>query len=357
MAWRFLHQMVKDGGANDDYTKTLVEIYELDSIDDFDPFLFSCKKKNQLIATTGSDGKIYNYVIDSNNISKRQPMPGGKFQIEMTLNLRFLETWDELYAPWELPAFNFKTSQGICEESSTSFYPGYGDLLYGESSDAYPLVNTAGGLLEGSATLPLSQISFSYCISVVTFYKIQGWFWNLCGKINEDYCTICAMNFPPRTLKIDSINAEYCEMEKPGLIPVGDKWIGTTHFTQSEVADTTYFYYRIDVTMSSNSRTWNQSFLNVGTHIRQNGALCRIWRWEGKNGPEFGSYIDYKRSGGMYGEAVTEPLFLNSDGTGVAGLDSSGRQIGTYRYGSAYQPINFTSIGFPAQAPIKWKWN
>lgn len=361
MAWRCLHSIVKDASANDNYEKSYFEVYELDSIADFNSLLFAVKKKNTLVCEVDKDGKnpVF-WIVDSASLSKRQPMPGGRVQVEITLHLRYLRSGNELLAPWEMPAFNFRLAGAINEESASKFYPDVGDLWYqdGCNDELKDFVNTAGVMLEGTATFSTAQMSFSYAITMDTFLLISDWFWSLSGKINSDTVTICGMQFPPRTLRLESLNAEYCETQKPGWATTGFEVRGNAVIYQSEVIDTLYKYYRIDATFTANPRTWNQSFLNVGTHVRRGNTVMRLWNWYSPltHEPMWGTYGDYRMSGGENGEAVTEPVSLNIPGTGAMPCDETGRQIMTYRYGSLYEPIPFQDLGFPEALPIKWEF-
>lgn len=358
MAWRCLHSILKDATAGENYEKTYVEIYELDSIDDFNDFLFACKKKNTMVAETKGNGFVY-FIVDSNSITKRQPMPGGKVQLELSIKLRYFRSLDELLAPWQLPAFNFHITGGANEESASEFYPGDDDIWLAEDSESYPFVNTAGVMLEGTATYSTAQMSFSYAIAMDTFLNIQDWFWSLSGKINCDPVTICGMRFPKRTLKIESLNAEYCETQKPGLAVTGVRQRGTTIYYDTTVVDTLFKYYRVDATFTANPRTWNQYFLNVGTHVRRDGAVMRIWNWYDPvtHRPMWGTYGDYRMMGGLNGEAVTEPVALDVSGTGVNPyMTMDGRLQMTYRHGALYEPISFQELNFPSALPMKWAY-
>ena len=357
MAWTCLHSILKDATANENYEKTYTEVYLLDSIDDFNDFLFACKKKNTLVVEPKGDGYVY-FIVDSNTITKRQPMPGGKIQLELSIKLRHFRNIEELLAPWQLPAYNFHISSSQNEESTGQFYPGEDDIWLGEDTEPHPFVNTAGIPLEGTATYATSQISFSYGISVVTFLKIQDWFWTLSGKINNDSVVICGMKFPKRTLKIESLNAEYCETQKPGLAITGVRQSGTTVYYDETVVDTLYKYYRIDATFSANPRTWNQYFLNVGTHVRRNGVISRLWSWNHPTTgtPTWGTYGDYRTANASNGEALTDPVPLNVDGTNASSLAGDGRMNMTYRHGALYEPISFQALNFPSALPMHWSY-
>ena len=356
MSYRLLHRIVKGASAAENYTKEYTEIWELDSIQDFNPLMFATKRKNSFVAEWSGETISY-FVIESANLTKRQPMPGGRLQVEIAYRMRHVEDLSEIQPPWSLPAYNFRISSALNEESSSQFYPGDDDIWLNEDDSPFPFVNTAGVMLEGSTTYTTAQISFSYAISAVTFSMIQDWFWTLPGKINCDRVTICGMTFPPRTIKIDSMNAEYSELEAPGTTysrtTVEN---GETITRQYEVGPVNYHYYRVDVTLSANPRTWNQYFLNVGTHVNRGGVIARLWSWDDKNhaGMAFGTYGDYVTQEGLNGQAISEPVALNADGTNASGLGSDGRQLMTYRHGSMFEPISFQALAFPAGLPKKW---
>lgn len=357
MAYRLLHTIVKSASAAEDYTKEYAEIWELDSIADFNPFIFSRKRKNGFVAEW-SGGSLAYFVVESNNLTKRQPMPGGKVQVECAIRLRHLEDMDELKAPWQLPPFNFRITSAINEESASQFYPGDDDIWLPQSDDEpADFVNTAGVMLEGTATYTTAQITFSYAISAVTFGRIQNWFWSLPGKINCDRVTICGMTFPARTVKLESMNAEYNEVELPGTTYRQTQVVnGNTVVNTVTIEPVNYHYYRVDVTLNANPRTWNQYFLNVGTHVNRDGVIARLWSWEDKTtgALTFGTYGDYINQEGRNGQAISEPVALNQAGTNASPIGNNQRQIMTYRHGSLFEPISFGALAFPTVPPKKW---
>lgn len=356
MAYRLLHTFVKSASASENYTKEIAYVYELDSINDFNPLFFSVKRKNDFLAEWSGNTLTY-FVVESSNLTKRAPMPGGKVQVEITMQLRHLEDMDELKAPWQLPPYNFRISSAINEESAAQFYPGNDDIWLEESANPAPFVNTAGVMLEGTASFATSQITFSYAISAVTFSMIQHWFWSIPGKINNDRVTICGMTFPERTIKLESMNAEYCEVELPGTVLQRTEIVnGNAVVNEVTVQPVNYHYYRVDVTLNANPRTWNQYFLNVGTHVNRDGVIARLWSWEDAttSAMTFGTYMDYRTTGGENGQSISEPVALNAAGTNASPLGENGRQIMTYRHGSLYEPISFQALAFPSAPPKKW---
>lgn len=356
MAYRLLHTIVKSANAAENYTKEIAYVYELDSIDDFNPLFFSAKRKNDFLAEWSGNTLTY-FVVESSNLSKRAPMPGGKVQVEITVQLRHLEDMDELKAPWQLPPYNFRISSAINEESASQFYPGDDDIWLNESASPAPFINTAGVMLEGAASFATAQITFSYAISAVTFSMIQNWFWSLPGKINNDRVTICGMTFPPRTIRLESMNAEYCEVELPGTVLQRSEIVnGNTVVNEVTIQPVNYHYYRVDVTLNANPRTWNQYFLNVGTHVNRDGVIARLWSWEDAttSAMTFGTYMDYRSTNGENGQSISEPVALNAAGTNASPLGENGRQIMTYRHGSLYEPVSFQALAFPTAPPKKW---
>lgn len=356
MAYRLLHTIVKSAVAAENYTKEYIEVWELDSIADFNPFFFSRKRKNSFVAEW-SGGTLAYFIVESNTMTKRQPMAGGKLQVECLIRLRHFEDMDEVKAPWQLPAYNFHISSATNEESVSQFYPGNDDIWMEQSEEPTDFVNTAGVMLEGMATFATSQIVFSYAISAVTFSMIQNWFWSLQGKINYDRVTICGMTFPERTIKIEAMNAEYSEVEMPGTTIQRTEVVdGNTIVHEVTIEPTNYHYYRVDVTLNANPRTWNQYFMNVGTHVNRNGVIARLWSWEDQTtgALTFGTFGDYIASEGKNGQALSEPVALNANGTNASPLGANGRQIMTYRHGSLFEPISFQNLAFPSDPPKKW---
>lgn len=359
MAYRLLHSIVRSASAAENYMKEYTEIWELDSIADFNPFMFSRKRKNSFVAEW-SGGTLAYFIVESNTMTKRQPMAGGKVQVECAIRLRHFEDMDEVKAPWQLPPYSFRISSAINEESASGFWPENGDIwLERDDENQAPFVNTAGVMLEGLATYTTAQISFSYAISAVTFALIQNWFWSLQGKINCDRVTICGMTFPERTIKIDSMNTEYSEVELPGTTFQRSEVVdGNTVVNTYTIEPTNYHYYRVDVTLNANPRTWNQYFLNVGTHVNRNGVIARLWSWQDKTtgAMTFGTYGDYMTQQGVNGQPISEPVALNQAGTNASPIGADGRQIMTYRYGSLFEPISFQALAFPSDPPKKWSY-
>ena len=356
MEFQLLHSIVKGGSAAENWTKEITEVYQLESIDHFNEFLLSLKRKNGCIAEWAGNKLVY-FIIDSVNVTKRSPQPGGRVQVEVGTRMRALDSRDNLDAPWFLPPFNFHVSSAINEESASQFYPGDDDIMLNEDDSPFPFINTAGVMLEGTASFATAQIAFSYAISATTFRKIQDWFWTLPGKINNDNVTICGMKFPPRTIRLEAMNAEYEEVELPGRVIERVEIIdGNTIVTTTRIEPVTYHYYRVDATLNANPRTWNQYFLNVGTHVNRGGVIARLWSWDNpqNSGMSFGTYGDYINGGGVNGQSVTEPVALNANGTNASPIGSDGRQIMTYRHGSLYEPISFRELAFPTLPPKKW---
>lgn len=358
MGYQLLHRIQKSASAAEEWTKEYSEIWRLDSIDDFNPFMFSCKRKNSFVAELNGS-KIAYFIIDSANITKRQPMPGGKVQCEVAYKMHHMDDFDEIQPPWALPPYNFRITSALNEETASGFYPGDDDIWLNEDDSLFPFVNTAGVMLEAATTYTTAQISFSYAISAETFLqKLQNWFWTLPGKINCDRVTICGMTFPKRTVKLESMNAEYSELEAPGMSYTRTEVVnGSTVVREYTVGPTNYHYYRVDVTLNVNPRTWNQYFLNVGTHVNRGGVISRLWSWDypETGGMAFGTYGDYLAMNGHNGQAVSEPVALNAAGTNASGIGSDGRQIMTYRHGSMFEPISFQALAFPSALPKKWQ--
>ena len=357
MAYQILHTIETGASAAENYTKDYKEVWLLDSMADYNPFIFSRKRKNCFIAEWSGSTLVY-FIVDSCNISRGQPMPGGQFQCEVDYKLRHFESLDELKAPWDLPPFGFRIGTALNEESTSKFYPGNDDIWLPQSDETANFVNTAGVMLEGTATYSTSQISFSYCISYVKFYQIQNWFWSLAGKINNDRVTICGMTFAPRTIKLDALNAEYNEVEIPGTVLERIEWInGQTVLKYYTVEPVNYHYFRIDVTLHANPKTWNQYFLNVGTHVNRNGVISRLWSWQHPTTGDmvFGTYNDYVAQNGRDGQPVSEPVALNQNGSNASPIGANGRQIMTYRHGSLFEPIAFADLEMPAEPPRQWE--
>lgn len=346
-----LYRIYKSGSVAEDHIIEFTEVYQLLSVDDFIELTLSLKRKNSCIVYRITDGWVY-FIIESQNVTKRAPQPGGKIQVEVTTRMKKLDSFAEIQKPWDLPPFNFHVSSAINEESVSEFYPDNGDILLKKADEPYPFVNTAGVMLEGTSSYVTSQITFSYAIQMTYFETFYNNFWQHVGKINSDSVTICGLKFSPRTLRLESLSAEYQELDAPGSVS-----------GSSMIEPVTHHYYRVDVVLNANSSTWNQNFLNIGTHINRNGAISKLWSWSDPldDSPNstiyWGTYGDYLRANGRDGQSVSEPMALNKDGTGIMPIDKNngGRQIMSYRYGSLYEPIPFSSFHFPTQPPKTWR--
>lgn len=335
MGWRLLYRIEKRGRANENYEKEVDEVYELDSADDFNAFLVSFKRKGGTVVERRA-GLAFYFAVDSVDVERRPPTANGRVQAVATVRLSLLKESRELIAPWELAPFRFRVTSALFEETSTRFYPGVGDLVYPRGSYApRPLVNTAGGFLSAKTTYALAKITFSYNVPADAFDPRLVW--APLGKINLNTTVVCGMTFPPRTLRLDALNAEF-----------GSERAETNDENGNPTA-VYWKFYRVDVALTANPRSYDQLYANVGAHIGVGGTPCRVWRWTDRTDgtARFGSYREYLASGALDGEQLSANVPLLPDGTGVS-------PVPTYRVGSPFEPVDFAALALPAEPPSRW---
>lgn len=327
----------------DDKRALVVEtLYLLDSANDVDEFVHTRKKKGGVVVRRHGS-RWYYYSIDSLSYSRWEPEPGGVLHIVETMTLTTYKRADKPVPPWELSPTNYQQSGATLDESTAFFYPGAGDPIFpgGTGGESRPFVNTAGVMLEGVATRNLLSFSFSYNLANSEFRADA---WRAKGKINASKITVAGRTFAPRELKLEDVKATPCRTSTETLDANG------------AVTEITWKFWKIDVSFLANPRTFDQQFLNVGTHISRGGALHRVWKWTNPTTltPTFGTYYDYQSSGATDGEALSENVALNETGDGVSPLDATGRQIMTYRVGSVLQPADFSALKLPTSNPSSW---
>ena len=257
-------------------------------------------------------------------------------QVVATLAMSLLKRSETIVAPWELAPYNFRASSAQLETSATKFYPGVGDLLWENGTYvAKPLVNTAGVAIPGKSTIPLAKFSFSHNVPIDSFDSRL--IWAPLGKINLYKTTVCGMVFPPRTLRLESLAATLCSESVETTDPNGNS------------ISYRWRFYRVDVALLTNSRTFDQLYDNAGTQVRVNGALCRIWTWTNPRTGDrtCGTYDQYLASGARDGERANSPLPLMPNGQSVA-------PVWTRRVGSPFEPVDFAELGLPSEPPVQW---
>lgn len=335
MGWKLLHRQDKRARATETYSKEIEEVYELDSAEDFDGFMVSFKKKGATLVERRY-GISYYFTVDGVELERRPPMPNGRFQVVATTTVSVLKRSKELVPPWELAPYRFRVTTGLIESATTQFYPGVGDIAYPQGTFApRPFVNTAGVPLKGRSTYATAKISFSYNVKLDAFDPRT--IWAPVGKINLYAATVCGMTFPPRTLRLEAWNAEYCTENV--------EWVGA----DGSQNVTHWKFYRVDAALTVEPRSYDKLFDNVGTHVNINGTLCRIWRWTDpvKGTADYGNYMSYLQTGARDGEPISTPVPLMREGQSVA-------PIPTYRVGSPYEPVDFSGLGLPSSPPTVW---
>ncbi len=333
MGWTMLRRIEKRGRVGENYEKEVDEIYELDSAEDFDAFLVSFKRRGALLIERRSALAFY-FTVEGIELTRRPPTASGRVQVVATLTLSLLKQTSELTPPWALAPYAFRLSTRSTEETTSRFYPGVNDLLYPHGSfSPAPLCNTAGTRIPARTTRGLTLIEFSYNVPVSGFDSRL--FWAAQGKINLSTIVVCGMTFPPRTIRLESFNACY-----------GTETAEATD-AGGQPSTVTWKYYRVDVGLLANPRSYDQLYANSGTHVRRGATLARIWRWTVGGTARYGTYQEYQASGARDGEPISESAPLDGTGTQVA-------PISTWRVGSPYEPVDFTALGLPTEGPSQW---
>ena len=336
MGWRLLRRIERRARVTDNYEKETEEVYELDSAEDFNAFLVAFKRRGGVVVERRG-GLVFYFTIESIAIERRPPMASGKLQATATLTMALTTRGPTLVAPWELPPTAYRVSTTTLEEPASRFYPGVGDLLFPNgSADAQPLTNTAGTKLAARSTRALSLLEFSYNAPVSTFDAQR--FWSAQGKINRATTTICGTVFPPRSVRLESFAATY-----------STETVETVDANGATTA-TTWKFYKIDVAILANPRSFDQLFSNVGSRVNRNGVLAQIWRWTnpatGAN--LYGTRAEALAANARDAEPVAENLPLDATGAAVA-------PIQTHRVGSLCEPIDFDALGLPEAPPSQWR--
>ena len=333
MGWTMLRRLEKRGRVGENYEKEVDEVYELDSAEDFDAFLVSFKRRGALLIERRGALAFY-FTVEGIEIARRPPTASGRVQVVATLTLSLLKQTSELTPPWSLAPYAFRLSTRSTEETTSRFYPGANDLLFPRGSfSPAPLCNTAGTRISARTTRGLTLIEFSYNVPVSGFDSRL--FWAAQGKINLSTVVVCGMTFPPRTIRLESFNARY-----------GTETAETTD-AGGQSSTITWKYYRIDVGLLANPRSYDQLYANSGTHLRRGATLARIWRWTVAETARYGTYQEYQASGARDGEPLAESAPLDGTGTQVA-------PIATWRVGSPYEPVEFAALGLPTEGPSQW---
>ena len=136
--------MERGGRVAENYEKATVEIYELDSAEDFDAFLVSFKKKGGIVVEKRRGLSFY-YCVDDVEVTRRPPTATGRVQAVARIRLSLLSGGERDAPPWELPPYALRVSTKSIEETTSRFYPGVGDILVPRSSYSPGSVDEHGG--------------------------------------------------------------------------------------------------------------------------------------------------------------------------------------------------------------------
>ena len=325
MGIRFLWKKLGDATANDkDRTIDWKECYEVDSLVDYIKVFGNMNRTGRVTFIPG----VGHFWIDASKITRHgESMPGGKIQFTCDYTLRLCKKDDigkQNYPPWRYPPSEITFGQSTEETAVQVIYPP-------DSLVPIRFTNTAGVNLEASGTKGLLDFSFSYAVQNFDPNNC----WAFAEKINAFPIRVCDFVIPERCCMIKSLSAN----EKIDYLDNNEiKWK----------------YWEIKVNMLLHPDTWNKDYLNLGTHVWSQHGLEQLWHWTDEQGPHYEPYskfLEWVDSGNSEerenrGEAVTEPMFLNKQGTGISGFQNY-KAIPTYVSGSPYYPADFSFLNLP----------
>ncbi len=300
-------------------------LYRSDTIMDFVNFVSKAPLKDNIMQLDD----IGPFWVDSVDFTKVTQQPNGEVLFTADYKLKTMNPSEVHFVrnnppPWAQPVSDFSVSPATEEIAVEQIYPP-------NSLAPVRLCNSAGVALEASGYQGLCTISFSY--NSLSFDPNAVWGFK--STVNAFNTLVCGMAFPPRTLLVDTYSgAEQIEYDEDGNI----KWQ----------------YFKISVSLTANPKTWNKQYLNLGTHVWTNGGLEQLWKWIDDDGrthfepySSFLHWIDNQRGDESRGEAITDPMFLNNNGTGISGFRGY-QQIPTYVEGCPFYPADFSFLDLPA---------
>ena len=336
---------------------TMEKVYQITPAE-FVPLIMALPKKGR-VHLIDVDGVWCWFRIDSvgaermsgllpSAITGAGTLRAGTVLVRAELKMSLLkENADPAVPPWELPCYNFRVTPVTLRCTPRHFYPAAGDPVLGAGAAVslapMPIVNTAGVPLSVTSSRVLTRFSFNYNMRSDPGHYAEAldfsWVWP--GHCNAGTVLFAGIEFPPLTLMLESFSFELCE-EAYSYRTAADG-------TETAVSGV-WRYLKCAVRLLADPLSFVRDYLNVGTHrIGRNGPE-RLWQWtDGAGNPACGSYADALPHADA--QEVSELLFLNETGTGIAGTGSDGRQIPTFRRGVLERPLDFAPLGLPAGPP------
>ena len=258
--------------------------------------------------------------------------------------------------PWLMPVEDFTLGTQTVEESMVKVWvPG---KVAGEYK-AVPFDNSAGTPLTASVSRYRLTMSFSY--NMPPDYPDEFAF-QFNGKVNADEVMVCGYTFYPTQLQIVSLGINYLRKR------VEDGF---------EIA-----YKKISVQLLGDPNTFFSEYANIGTVVarvkeKEDGTKkpyrTQLWTavcakdFSVTEGSETSEETEYKEGEVVYGqrstlikmvregkldgatlEAVTEPMFLNEEGSDISKIDpETRRQKPVYLKGCPFEIVPFAPLGLP----------
>jgi hypothetical protein len=227
--------------------------------------------------------------------------------------------------PWLLPAQNYRVASTGTERTVRE--------LYKENGSVIDMVNSAGSPIIVNSTRGQSSIRFEFYLQNFD----ENMIWQYANVVNSEPIRVAGMNYPPFTLRIDSLEANREE-------------------SKAQDGSVAYYYWKIAVSLTGDPQTFNRKYLNSGTMARFGSASnppTPIWTASEDATIKYGSREDMFEFNNETMEQISEPLFLTPEGM-INGLTSDGVLIDgkngqTYLEGIIEQPIPFQPIGFPLE--------
>ncbi len=324
MANKFLWRKIGNA-SSDDKSRTIdyTEAWEAESVIDYLKRASVLKKKNSLIYLNG----VGHFWIESAKLTRLgEPQPQGKLQYTYDYVLRIASPEDiknEKLPPWRYPPSDLTFGQVTEEVAVEWVYPP-------DSMIPVRLVNTAGVDIEAAGTKGLLELSFNY--AVLNFDPNNCWMF--VDKINAYDINVCDFFIPARCGMIKSLSSsekiDYTDDNE-------EKWR----------------YWDVKVNMILHPESWNKKYLNLGCHVWHGGSLQQLWYWIDNDGvthyEPYSKYLEWVDNSGIddgRGEPVTEPMFLNYNGTGISGFYAY-KAVPTYVECSPYYPADFDFLDLP----------
>jgi hypothetical protein len=337
------YPLFESGSNAEGYSLKMVKHYQIYA-SDFVPLCLYQPKRGQVYRLDLNEGAVRAWFSVENVSIEREGGPitrGDKtlVHVKVSIQMTLVQTGasggsepDPL--PWELPPFGLKIGTELIEQSVWKYTSTANPL---NPVTDQPFVNTAGVPLQATTTRPLVRMTFSFNLQNI----LPAWVYLWTGKVNLNEVKICGIIFEPGQVKLESLGFEACKDVEESPDPNNPARTITTPVN----------YYRCDVSLLIDPQKFERQYLNVGTHIIQDGGLHRLWSATSNGTSIYGTAADLAAYDNA--EEVSEMMFLNADGDGISPIQG-GQQTPTYRIGYIEELTNFAEIGLPTEPPFIW---